>query len=277
MIYLIMGRTASGKDTLADILKDTYGMHAVKSRTTRPKRSEDDDSHIFVDQATADAELPDSVARTNINGYDYYATMDDVTSADIYVIDPDGAHGLARSMPDTSFQLVYITCPDADRKARFIARETTDNAEALFNARNDSESSQFDELEEDIKDRTPLESMGFPVNVRKLRVVTNDGDISCLTNIAQALHEDMLVHDKLARLVTLGIDNNLMDTDKERRIGIHNVHGKDDKVYVTADIVADIVGQHAEDTRRIFEWAMINTDLLDETPKIHCPNIKNKS
>mgnify|MGYP000358188025 FL=1 len=72
MIYLIVGRTAAGKDTFAKILEE-YDLKIVKSRTTRPKRDANDDSHIFVKDVEDGA-----LARNTICGHDYYILPEDL-------------------------------------------------------------------------------------------------------------------------------------------------------------------------------------------------------
>ena len=48
MKVLICGRTGTGKDTLQSILVNNYGWKCVKSYSTRAKRFEGEDSHIFI-------------------------------------------------------------------------------------------------------------------------------------------------------------------------------------------------------------------------------------
>jgi guanylate kinase len=46
-IYLIVGRSGFGKDTVVDCLCERYGYKRIISYTTRPRRNEQD-KHIFV-------------------------------------------------------------------------------------------------------------------------------------------------------------------------------------------------------------------------------------
>ena len=121
MKTLILGRSAVGKDYLADKLSKKFGLKGVKSKTTRPIRFLHEDTHVFVNQETADKET-NKVAETKINGYTYYATKEDVDKADYYIIDPLGLYQLVENMPETRFHVVYIICPDELRCKRFIER-----------------------------------------------------------------------------------------------------------------------------------------------------------
>ena len=81
-MILIAGRTGSGKNTYADILKEK-GYKAVISYTTRPKRYETEDTHIFISNEEADI-IEDKVASTTINDYKYFATKKQIQDADYY-------------------------------------------------------------------------------------------------------------------------------------------------------------------------------------------------
>ena len=66
MKVLIVGRTASGKDTLREALERKYGWKFVKSYTTRKKRFEAEDTHVVVSQKHAD-NVRNKVAVTFVN------------------------------------------------------------------------------------------------------------------------------------------------------------------------------------------------------------------
>ena len=50
-LFCVLGETASGKDTLTKKLCDETGMKQVISYTTRNRRDNEGDTHIFVDNS----------------------------------------------------------------------------------------------------------------------------------------------------------------------------------------------------------------------------------
>ena len=53
-IFLVMGESGSGKDTITKELSNKYGLKVLKSYTTRPKRYDDEDTHIFISEEEFD-------------------------------------------------------------------------------------------------------------------------------------------------------------------------------------------------------------------------------
>lgn len=91
-IVLLVGESGVGKSTLARHMTDKYGWKEVVSYTTRPPRTPDEDTHIFINDAEFDELMENNniCAYTEFDGYRYCATDKQVDECDIYVIDPDG-------------------------------------------------------------------------------------------------------------------------------------------------------------------------------------------
>lgn len=90
-IYLIVGQSGAGKDSIVnkmcELKPDDY--RKVISYTTRPKRYEDEDTHIFVtDEEYHKAK--NIVAYTRFNNYRYWATQEQCEECNLYIIDPAG-------------------------------------------------------------------------------------------------------------------------------------------------------------------------------------------
>lgn len=92
-IFCIIGKSGSGKTTIANKLLEKYGYTQIASYTTRPPRTENDTDHIFVSKEEYDA-LTDKVAFTCFDGNYYCVTKEQVDNADLYIIDPFGLQQL---------------------------------------------------------------------------------------------------------------------------------------------------------------------------------------
>ncbi|MBO5435440.1 hypothetical protein J6A31_06585 [bacterium] len=202
MTYLIMGRTGSGKDYLINLLTQR-GLTDLKSYTTRPKRSENEDSHTFVttDEATT---ITDRVAETTINGYEYFATKDQICNADLYVIDPNGLKMLVEKMPDEIFHIIYVEVDDyLTRKCNAVKRaDDKISEEAVFEARNADEDSQFTEFEQTItaisaNDPTAM----LPDNIGCVYRYRNTYDEEYAESYADFLINRKRLHDRLTVMV----------------------------------------------------------------------------
>ena len=170
MKWLIVGRTGTGKDYLANRMREE-GMRIVKSYATRPKRSADEDTHIFIskDEAKAIAEA-EKAAKTVIRGYEYFATKKQVMDSDAYIIDPNGVYDLVHNMPDTPFGIIYITADEAASTRAAVARaDNTEEEEKVVSDRKEAEAMQFDAFEARMDASLPIAD-----NIVMVVRVTND-------------------------------------------------------------------------------------------------------
>lgn len=88
IICLVVGTSGSGKSTTVERMCEKYGLKSVESYTTRPKRYPNEKGHIFVTEEEFDK--LNVCAYTEIKGYKYGATADQVEDADLYIIDEEG-------------------------------------------------------------------------------------------------------------------------------------------------------------------------------------------
>lgn len=143
-LICLMGRTASGKDTLARKLAERTGLKQIISYTTRPRRTNEGDTHIFISDEEYQS-LEDSgqiAAFTQIGPYKYCCTIDQLYDNDIYVIDPVGVKSL-RDLNLLNLRLVtvYINTPDEVRKERALSKRGDDRL--TFVKRDMAEREQF--------------------------------------------------------------------------------------------------------------------------------------
>lgn len=89
-LYAIVGRSGAGKDYVVNRLCEWGGFKKAISHTTRPPRSGEANTHIFVSQAEFDKLRENMVAYTNFNGYDYGTTAEVLNQSDFFIVDPAG-------------------------------------------------------------------------------------------------------------------------------------------------------------------------------------------
>lgn len=151
LVFLFIGRTASGKSSLARYICETLGLRQVKSITTRPPRKGEItgyEDHYFASESEFD-EIKfreGFVAYTEINGIKYGTTYGEILNSDIYVIDPNGVKYLKEHCKDEfKFIEIYFSSPFELAKDRFIKRN---GSEEEFYSRYNSEDEQFTKYEE---------------------------------------------------------------------------------------------------------------------------------
>jgi guanylate kinase len=147
VLLCLMGKTASGKDTLAQKLCERTGLRQVISYTTRERRVNEGDTHIFVSNEEYQA-LEDSgriAAFTQIGPYRYCCTIEQLYENDVYVIDPIGVQHLRElDLPNLRLVTIYVNTPDEIRKDRALNKRGDDRL--TFMKRDMDERSQFREM-----------------------------------------------------------------------------------------------------------------------------------
>lgn len=143
-LILLVGRTGSGKSALINYLCERTGLKQLISQTTRPRRNDQDNDHVFVkvedyQQSKNNDEI---AADTEIAGNYYYATKQQLYDADLYTVDPIGRERLlSLDLPNIRFVTVYISCPDELREQR--ALEIRGDNKQTYRVREFSERQQF--------------------------------------------------------------------------------------------------------------------------------------
>ena len=127
-LFLFVGKSASGKTTIADILSQSCGHKQVYSFTTRLPRYDGEIGHIFVNDDEFN-ELNDLVAYTEYNGYRYGTTADQLDECSIYVVDVPGVETLLqRYKTHRPIVIIYFDTTVYTRIHRMIDRGDSDMA-----------------------------------------------------------------------------------------------------------------------------------------------------
>lgn len=144
VLLCVMGRTASGKDTLVNKLCERTDLKQIISYTTRERRVNEGNTHIFIsDKEYQELEDRGQIAAfTQIGPYKYCCTINQLYENDIYVIDPIGVQRLRElDLPNLRLVTVYINTPDNIRKERVLNKRCDDKL--VFMKRDIAERDQF--------------------------------------------------------------------------------------------------------------------------------------
>ena len=150
VLMCVMAESAAGKDKLVNELCNRNHLTQLISYTTRARRTNEDDTHIFVDEETYQQMKDDNniAAYTYINGNHYWSTINQLYESDFYVIDPRGVESLkALNLPNLHLVTVYINVPEDVRKERAKLRGDDMN---VYRNRCLSEREQFRDMKKNM-------------------------------------------------------------------------------------------------------------------------------
>ena len=146
-IYCLVGRTGSGKDTIADAVTKQTGIRKVVSFTDAPKRSDQTEGkeHYFLSKGAMDSVLSEqhAIAYTQIGNNRYCATLEEIgTEPVLYIIDPKGIYYMKEHFADQiDLTVFYIFAPEKTRRERTKNRGNFD-----FEERMNAENEEFTEF-----------------------------------------------------------------------------------------------------------------------------------
>lgn len=130
-VFLVVGESASGKDSLVNKICEDMDMSQLKSYTTRHRREEESDTHIFISEDDVKEYVNQMIAYTNICGKEYFATISQLYESDFYVIDSIGIDYMKsitkyKGIDDIKFITIYINTPHELRTERALSQRHDD-------------------------------------------------------------------------------------------------------------------------------------------------------
>lgn len=126
-LFLFVGRSASGKTTIANLLSEKYGYKQVESYTTRAPRFSGETGHIFVSEDEF-INLGELAAYTYYNNNHYGTTFKQLDECDIYVIDVPGVESLLKKLENNTrpICIFYFEASTYNRILRMLDRHDSE-------------------------------------------------------------------------------------------------------------------------------------------------------
>lgn len=156
-LIVIIGKSRSGKDTLARYLNELHHVEPIVSYATRPKRDNEKNGreHWFVSPEYMNElkQNSDMIAYTYNakTGHEYCASLKDLKPDTwyTYILNPKGLYYLVSNMSDKVFlHVVYVDCDENDLRKRGKDRGELPE---VFETRIESERDEFDYFSENYK------------------------------------------------------------------------------------------------------------------------------
>lgn len=145
-LFLFVGKSASGKTTVANMLEEKYLFNQVQSYTTRAPRYDGETGHTFVTEEEFNA-LEDVVSYTLYNGNHYGVTANMLDQSDIFVVDVPGVESLLQKYStNRPICIIYFDTTVATRIRRMINRNDSDMA-IISRLLQDEENDWFKQLD----------------------------------------------------------------------------------------------------------------------------------
>lgn len=126
-LFLFVGRSASGKTTVANMLAEKHGYKQVESYTTRKPRFDGETGHIFISEAEFN-NLGELAAYTYYSNNHYGTTVEQLNECDIYVVDIPGVESLLQKLKDDARPIcvIYFDASVYNRILRMVDRGDSD-------------------------------------------------------------------------------------------------------------------------------------------------------
>lgn len=254
---LVVGRTATGKDTFRHAL-EKLGMTFVKSSTTREKRYPGEDTHVFLTHEEADA-IPASekVAVTHINNGaarddEYFATKTDVMNHDAYIIDPVGVKMLLKNMPDTQFGIIYLQADKKAQKMHALCRVAPEDRKAeleKFEDRYRSEDAQFTEFE-----KWYNSAPGTYRNVYPVCNIINPYRKEYFTEKAEQIYELTRMHERLVSITKECLSLGILHRSETGKVIVYTRYGV--REMMPEEFASVLLTDREGFSRVIHEWLL---------------------
>lgn len=139
-VVVIIGKSGSGKSTVARLLTDEYGVVEVKSNTTRKPRGGNENYHFMTeDDYAMDCVRGKVVESAMFDENRYWSTVNyfEGNNPLVMITEPHGAQQLKDNLKDKEVIRVYLTC-DTDECYRRMMNRGDSSGDILRRINHDS-------------------------------------------------------------------------------------------------------------------------------------------
>ena len=203
MKFVILGRTGTGKTSLAEAMAQIGNLKLLKTSTTRqPRDDADKERYNFVMEAEAD-KIGAKYLYTEIGEAKYFCSEEDLKACDIAVLDPDGLQDITALLPEEIIYVIYVHVNPGDETA--IARFETALDKRIKSSKDPAavqkaiadkraaESERFDRLEELLFDTARPENDPKRPETRKIFIDPRFHDrVQCIADFMNDFNEEHL-------------------------------------------------------------------------------------
>lgn len=178
VLLCVLGKSGCGKDSIVNKLCERSNLKKIISYTTRKPRLNEGNTHIFATEADYERMKTEGqiAAFTQIGKYKYWATIDQLYEADLYIIDYIGFKKLRElNLPNLRLVSVFINVPDDEREHRALNIRKDDKIE--FRVRCRAENEQFREMLRDADFDYSVSNLDFAKAYSVLRWIATVEDV----------------------------------------------------------------------------------------------------
>lgn len=221
--FIIIGKQASGKSFFLNLFKEK-GLKTLKTHTTRPKRTLDEDTYFF----HKESELPpkDILASDKVNNHLYFTTKSDVLKSDVMVLTPTGAIDVARAFPEIGFRIIYLDANEEKRDEKLNERlKTNENLQEIQSKREQWDDFNFKLWDEIIKKEKIDEKDKLPSNILAVSHIVNDYDKEQLSYYISECEQTKRLLENLEKIVEKSLNFEILEKGPNNTIHTFFING----------------------------------------------------